>query len=167
MAVQFHVAQGLDSEAEFAAQLAQQGDVARAAGAEHESIPDADAFDLPEVARQTADECLSWDLAESFVKPNNIRGLHAEGGDDLQLFVQRINQRRHAARRDGSIRMAVEGDYDRNALMARGVGDDLVEDALVAQVNAVKYADGRADGAPIRLQSGGIGKDLHPAGRLA
>src|SRR5665213_78816 len=91
LAVQFHVAQSVEGEIEFAAQLAQQSDAAGAAGAEHETIPNADAFDLLEVAHQAADKLLAGDLAESFVKPNHIRGLHAERGDELQLFFQQIN----------------------------------------------------------------------------
>ena len=63
--------------------------------------------------------------------------------------------------------MAVEGDDGRNGLLARGVGDGLAEDVLVAEVNAVENADGRADRARAGLQGGGIGNDFHPAGRLA
>ena len=52
------------------------------------------------------------------------------------------------------------------ARQPRGVGDGLAEDALVAQMNAVKNADGRADRARAGVQFSGGVDDLHQAGRL-
>ncbi len=118
--------------------------------------PDADTgFYLTEVAGQVADELFAGNLAEGFVKSNNVGGFQPERGQDFQFFGQRINQGRHVGR---ARRWRWDGGQmsrPRHGLARRGVGEGLAEDALVAEVNAVKNANGRADGARAGLQIGG------------
>jgi len=46
----------------------------------------------------------------------------------------------------------VKRDYQRNGVVLTCIGDGLADDLLMAEVDAVKKADGQADLAPGRLQ---------------
>ncbi len=78
-------------------------------------------------------------------KVNFQQRIRAERFDGAQFLRQRINQRRHAVRRDDGIGMAVKGDDERDRIVLPRVGDGLPDDLLVAEMHAVKHADGQAD----------------------
>ena len=95
--------------------------------------------------------------AEFFVEMNQQQRVRAQRFNRAQFLRQRINQRRHPVRRDDGVRMPVERNHQRNGVVLARVGDGLADDLLMAEMDAVKKADGQADfrcRASIRLRRG-------------
>ena len=113
--------------------------------AEDKIRADANAVDFSKIARQVADEIFAGLFAEGLVKRNHQQRVRAERFNRAQFLRQRINQRRHAVRRDDGIRMPVKGEHQRDGVVLARIGDGLPDDLLVAEMHAVKNADGQAD----------------------
>ena len=113
--------------------------------AEDKIRADANAVNFSKIARQAADEFLAGLLAEFFVELDQQNRVRAERFDRAQFLRQRINQRRHAVGRDDGIGMPVKSEDERDGVVLAGVGDGLPDDLLVAEMHAVKNADGQAD----------------------
>ena len=92
------------------------------------------------------------------------QGVRAECFDGAELLRQRIDQRRDAVGCDDRVRVPVERDDQREAVVLAGVGDGLPDDLLVAEMHAVKHADGETDFAAAVVQFFGGVNDVH--GRL-
>ena len=75
---------------------------------------------------------------------NQQQRVRAQRFDRPQFLRQRINQQRHAVGRDHGAGMPVEGEHQRNGVVLPRVGDGLADDPLMAEVDAVKNADGQA-----------------------
>ena len=90
-------------------------------------------------------------FAEFFVEVNFQQRVRAERFNRAQFLRQRINQRRHAVRRDDGVRMPVKRQHQRDGVVLARVGDGLPDDLLMAEMHAVKHADGQADLAAARL----------------
>ena len=137
-------------EIQFRAECFQQRHIAAAFVAEREIAAHAEALNLAQVARQSADECLAGLFAERLVEMNQQQRVRAERFDGAQFLRQRINQRRHAVGRDDGVGMAIEGDDERERLVLARVGDGLPDDLLMAEMHAVEETDGQADFAACR-----------------
>ena len=62
--------------------------------------------------------------------------------------------------------MPVEGQHQRNGIVLARIGDGLPDDLLVAEMHAVKKADGQADLAAAGLEFIGGANDFHLASKL-
>ena len=150
--VERHGGQSVNGETQFTAEFFKQRDIAAALVAKNKIRADAEALDFSEVARQAADERLAGLPAECSVEMNQQQRVRAERFDRAQFLRQRINQRRHAVGRDDGVGMPVERDHQRDGVVLARVGDGLADDLLMAEVDAVKKADGQADFAAAGLQ---------------
>lgn len=129
--------------------------------AEGEFTADADAVQVAEIEGEAADELLAGLLTERAVEADEEGVRDAERFDGAEFLRQRVEHRRHAAGRDDSVRVAVEGDDNGNALVLAGVGERLPDDLLVAEVDAVEDTDGHADFARAGAEFGGGSEDGH------
>ena len=91
--------------------------------AENKVAADAKAFDLAQVASQTANECFAALLTEGLVEMNEEQRVRPQRFNHPQLLRQRINQRRHAAGRDDGAWMPVKRDDQRGGIMLACVRD--------------------------------------------
>ena len=128
---------------------------------ESEGAADAQAVNVTEVQRQTANELIAGDPAEARVEMNQQRGVHAQRFDDPEFLRQRLDQGRIAPGRDHRVRMTIERDRDGDGFMLPRVLDRLADHLLMAQVHAVEHPDGYADLALAGIQFTGLGDDVH------
>ena len=129
----------------FTAKFLQQRNVAAPFVAENKIRADTDALDCTEVAGQFAHKNFAGLLAEFFVETEHQQSVRAERLNRAQFLRPRINLRRHAAGRDDGIRMPVKRHRQRNGVVLARIGDGLADDLLMAEMHAVKEADGQAD----------------------
>src|SRR5438105_3546151 len=151
----------MDNELEFLPELFEQRHVAAAPVAEGETAPHANAVDAAKIACKAPNEFLAALAAEGFVKMNEQRGLDAEAGDGAQFLRQRVNLRRNAIGRDDCVGMAIKRNDNRARLMLPGISDHLPDDLLMAEVDAVKDADGQTSGLSAGRKGGGGVDDEH------
>src|SRR6185503_5812212 len=145
----------MDSETQFLTELFEQGDVAAAFVAERKICADAYAVNASQIAHEITDECFAGLFAEDLVEVNQEQSFGTERFKGAELLRQRINQRRHAVRRDNGVRMLVERENERERVVLSAVGDGLADDLLMAEMHAVEEADGEADLFTAGLQLGG------------
>src|SRR5262245_47781153 len=99
---------------------------------------------MAKVTGEAANKIFRGDLAESFVEVDEKSGVGSEGLNDAKLFRKRIDKWRRALRGHYRIRMTIKSDNDGNAFVLLGIGDSLSDNLLVAEVNAIKDANGEA-----------------------
>ena len=145
LAIQRNRRKAVHLKTQLRTKVFQQHHVSAALVAEDEIRAHTDALDLPEVARQVADERFAGLLAECLVEHDLQQRLHAKRLDGAEFLRTRIDERREPVRRDDGVGMFVEGDDHRDGIVLARVGDGLPDDLLVAKMHAVEHADGQAD----------------------
>jgi hypothetical protein len=146
---------------QFAAQPLQQLHIAAAPVAENKIRADADAVNLPQVARQFADENFAGLFTERRVKMNFQQRVRAQRLNGPDFLGTRKNLRRHAVRRDHGIGMTVKSDHQGGGVVLPRIGDHLPDDLLVAEMHAVENTDGQAGLAAAQFQLARDGDDFH------
>src|ERR1700683_2130706 len=113
---------------------------------------DANAVNFSKIPRQTANKFLAGLLAEFFVELNQQQCVRAERFNRAQFLRQRINQRRHAIRRDDGIGMPVKSQNDCNRIVLTRIRNCLPDDLLMSKMHAVEKTDRKADFFAFGLQ---------------
>ena len=156
----------VNGEMEFGSQTVEERDVAPALMSKGELRPHADAVDVAAVADEGADEVLGGLFAEGAVEVEEEGGVQAEGFDGAEFLGQGVEERRDASGGDDGGGMGVEGDDDGERAVLAGVHQGLPEDLLVAEVDAIKRANGDADAARRGGKFAGAVEKFHPRGGI-
>ena len=147
------------------AQAREQVEVARARAPERPVEPHANLAQRPRRLRQGRDERLRGGRRELRVEGQREAMGRAEVGEKLELVARGGQQPRGGLRTQDAQRMRIEGDDDRRrARFAAGVVDGAADDGAVAEVDAVKDADGQVRGPECR-RARGVNGEFPRAGR--
>jgi hypothetical protein len=131
---------GMDCEAEFAAQRAEERHIAAALVAEVKPLADGEAAQPAKTGHQVTDELLAGPLAEGGVEPQHQRGIDTELGDRGEPLAQGLEQSRSLVRMEHMERVRIEGGHHRARPQRPGVEQRLTDDVLMAEVDAVEHA---------------------------
>ena len=136
--------------------MGEQGGVAGAVVAEVEAGADAD---VP-AEGELGDELFGGDGGEGVVEMDEDAGVNVELFDESEFVGGGGEQDRRLVGTQDAERVGVECQRDGEAVGGAG-GAGLVEDALVAEVDAVKDADGEGDRAVGGGEFGECAEDFH------
>jgi hypothetical protein len=149
---------------DFAAEFAEQGDVAGAAVAELESVADGDRAQAAEAGGELADEALAIDLGQFPREVDGEDGVDAEGAEGPEALGYRLEQARGPVGEDDGERVRIEGHDHRACTEGSGVENGVADDVLVTQVNAVEHPQREADACTGAAEFGWITEETHAAG---
>lgn len=145
LAIQGDGGQAVDHKIKFSAQYLEHSHVAAPFVAKSEGASDTNAVDALVVTGEVADELFAGLLAERVIEMDEQSGVHAEGSNGAQLLRQGINEGWNPILGHDGVGMAVESDDDRHGLLLLRICDHLANDLLMAEMHAIKDADGDTD----------------------
>ena len=85
----------------------------------------------------------------------------AKVGDDAQFLRKRINQRRYARRSNHGVGVPIKRNDHGGSLVLAGIANRLPDDLLMAEVHAIKHANGSANFLRAGFQFTGGVDDVH------
>ena len=132
-------------------------------------VPKAEVFafvklgDVEGLLENVSSEVVSSGLRELGGKGQDEQGVDAGGGEECDLFRERSDKGLAGFRADDAGRVRVEGDGDGGEAERASTGDDFGDDPLMAEVDAVKVADGGYGRAEVAGDFRELAIDFHQA----
>lgn len=153
--------QSAGGKTETSFDLVEQGDGAGASIPELEVLADMNAGQASEALDKQGDELLTGQAAEGRIEFNDPRGVEPEMIERVEALSEGLDEAGRAFGIDDGKRMAIERDGDGRCAELFGVLLEVLEDGLVAEVNAVEHTNGDADWLCGRDESGRLAVDVH------
>jgi len=142
-------------------ELAEQGDGAGASIPEVEVLADVNAGQAPEALDKQGDEFLAGQAAEGSIEFDHPRSVEGQVFEGPETLSEGLDEAGRAFGVDDGKRMAIERDGDGRCAEFISVLLEVLEDGLVAKVDAIEHTDGDADRLCGSYELGELAGDFH------